>query len=136
MIDYYVLPAFFADNTQQAMAMISAAVNGDSKDALAQTPHHFELWQLGEINNQTGNLTANKEFVAECASFIRRSIRGGAGAGDRGNEPPTAGSGQRHPFAGNHAGAANGTGPVHPQGEAETGPETARKAAGAQGVAD
>lgn len=75
MIDYFVLPAFFADNTSQAMAMIAAAVNGDSKDALAQTPHHFELWQLGEIQEQTGNLTEHKEFVAECAGFIRNRVR-------------------------------------------------------------
>lgn len=100
MIDYYVLPAFFADNDQQAMAMISMTVNGDSKDALAQTPHHFELWRLGRIENQTGNITQNKEFIAECAGFIRSRVRENTGGVTRADQTQAA---ERR-----HAGETNG----------------------------
>lgn len=76
LIDYFLQP-FVADNEKAVMATLSQHIhNKDSRDALAQAPHHFELWQLA-IVQEDGHITAEKTLICGCSSLIRRDIRGG-----------------------------------------------------------
>lgn len=127
MIDYFVLPAFFADNDMQAMSMIAASVNGDRKDALAQTPHHFELWRLGEIKEQTGTLSESKEFLAECSGFIRSRVRESPNGRAAQDSAADRAAERDLKHARDDASAANGTGADGEKGPAEKGPENARQ---------
>lgn len=53
------------------MAGVSQEINRpDNKAAIAQSPQHFELHKLGEIDGE-GNITAGKEFVCDCSALIR-----------------------------------------------------------------
>lgn len=70
MIDYFLAP-FAAAKDQDVMAAISQRINNVSdQDPLAQAPHHFELWRLGQVTDQ-GHLEANREFLADCSTLIR-----------------------------------------------------------------
>lgn len=75
MLNYFMVPANFAINDSAAMSSLADLVNGDTSNAITQAPHHFELWRLGEINTETGSLTEDKEFLADCSSLIRSGIR-------------------------------------------------------------
>lgn len=75
MVDWFIQPPFFANSDQQAAASLAETVNGESKHAIVQAPHHFELHRLGEIDETTGRITESKEFLGDCSSYIRRDIR-------------------------------------------------------------
>lgn len=128
MIDYFLQP-FAAPDDKNVLAAIARQVNHqESTDAIAQTPHHFEIWRLGQVE-EDGTLTPGKEFIADASSLIRGGVRGatedqpraptlarsqGRGAGTPGH-PPQAGSAlQRAP-----------TGPL--EAEDRKGAQTARE---------
>ncbi|QXP08019.1 MAG: nonstructural protein [Arizlama microvirus] len=70
MIDYFMVP-FPAPNDNEAMAGISHEVNRTDINAAIQTaPHHFELFSLGEID-ENGTIFPKKELVCDCGSLIR-----------------------------------------------------------------
>lgn len=70
MLDYFLTP--FASRTdKEVLGGIAAGINnGDSKDALAQTPHHFEVWCIGEVL-EDGSIVAAKVLIADCGSLVR-----------------------------------------------------------------
>lgn len=94
LIGYFMRP-FPAETNFGVLAAISKAINDeDNNDALAKTPHHFEIWKLGEFNEETGKLTSQPEFLADCTSLVREGIRPGrAGRGQEAQSP--AGEAQR-----------------------------------------
>lgn len=70
MIGYYLTP-FIAPDDNQILASLSAEISReDNKNAVAYAPHQFQVWQLGEIDDE-GNLTARKELLCDCSSLIR-----------------------------------------------------------------
>ncbi|WNK12990.1 MAG: nonstructural protein [Microvirus sp.] len=74
LIDYF-MQAFVAQDDKHVMAAISTVINTEPyKDAIAQAPHHFEIWRLGEIN-EDGHIAAHKELIASCESLIRSDQR-------------------------------------------------------------
>lgn len=76
MINYYLTP-FAAHTDREVQASIATAINNpESLDAIAQAPHHFEIWILGEID-EDGNLKEHKELLATCDSLIRPGLREG-----------------------------------------------------------
>lgn len=76
MIDYFMTP-FTGESDRQVQAGLAQTINNPGNmNAIAQTPHHFELWQLGEVNEDTGKITEHREFIADCSSLVRPSIRG------------------------------------------------------------
>jgi len=79
LIDYYLTP-FAAHTDNEVMASLASAINNpESLDAIAQTPHHFEIWAIGEID-QEGHLTAAKQLLADCSTLVRPKTNDGAGS--------------------------------------------------------
>lgn len=75
LIDYYMTP-FCAESDRQVMASLSTNIsNPENLNAIAQCPQHFELYRLAEVDEETGNLTAKKEFLGDLTSFVRPGIR-------------------------------------------------------------
>ena len=75
LIEYFQQP-FIGQGDKQVLAALAFAINKDEDtNAICQAPHHFELWSLGEIDEETGVITPRQELVADCASLIRRSVR-------------------------------------------------------------
>lgn len=70
MIDYFLTP-FAAPNDQEVMASLSNEINRpDNINAIAQAPHHFELYLLGEID-ENGTIFPKKELICDCSSLVR-----------------------------------------------------------------
>lgn len=70
LIGYFLVP-FIAPSDKEIMAGISHEINRpDNYAAIAQSPHHFEIYTLGEIDDE-GNITVRKEFICDCGSLIR-----------------------------------------------------------------
>lgn len=100
LIDYYLRP-FAANDDKEVMASIATGINqGDQNSALAQTPHHFEIWRLGSVT-ETGDIRPGKELIADCASLVRGSIRRGSIPGAP--EAPGATEPSRGPTSGDRA---------------------------------
>lgn len=130
LIDYFMQP-FFGPSDKQVLAAIAQTVNDqEGKSAINQTPQHFEVWRLGEIDEQTGQVEGDREYLADADSLIRdrvradAEIRPGHGTldGTEGLSAPTApatrttaGTGQRAPAGPTQAKARQGT-------EADPGP--------------
>jgi len=74
LINYFMLP-FAAPSDADVLAGIAQQVNTqESMSAIAQAPHHFEIWKLGEVDDQ-GHITPKKELLADANSLIRENIR-------------------------------------------------------------
>lgn len=75
LIDYFMQP-FAAHDDKDVLTAFANLINiGNTNDAIAQAPHHFEIWRIAEVTEQ-GDIVASKEFLAECSSLIRSSLRG------------------------------------------------------------
>lgn len=104
MLDYF-LPALIATSEQQVLASLAMSVNsGETADALAQAPHHFELWELGTIDDQ-GNITPTRKLITDASSLVRdgvrhRSSRDTTTARDEGKRGSQAGASPGHAAAG------------------------------------
>lgn len=110
LIDYFMQP-FVADSNPKVLAALAETINDTgNRHAISQTPHHFEVWCLAEINEETGNVTGKPEFLAECSSLVRGNIRetgnpaaealprpNGGGGGTPPATAPETGPGQRAP---------------------------------------
>jgi len=76
LIDYFLVP-FVAPGDNEVKAALAQRINtttGGIEDALIQAPHHFELWELGEVH-QDGHIEAKQSLVCDCSSLIRRGVR-------------------------------------------------------------
>lgn len=75
LVGYFQQP-FVANSDHQVKASLAQLVTtGDKTNAIAATPHHFELWSLAEIDEETGNVKPNPEFLCDCSSLIRDRVR-------------------------------------------------------------
>jgi len=73
LIDYYLQP-FIAPTEKQMLASLAQLVNGEENHAVAKAPHHFEAWELAEIDEE-GNVTPTRRLVADASSLLRAGIR-------------------------------------------------------------
>lgn len=109
LLDYYMKP-FVGESDPQVLAAMANLINGEAEHVFKQAAQHFEVWRLAEIDEKTGQVGGDREFLIDCPSLIRPSIRQGAdrGAeaiprpnGGRGGPPaettPGADAGQRAP---------------------------------------
>jgi len=71
----YFLQPFTAKDVKQVQASLADTINGDTPHAIAKAPHHFELWQLAEIDEETGDVVAAKDFLFDCGALVRTDIR-------------------------------------------------------------
>jgi len=94
LIDYYMQP-FVGPDDKNVLASVARLVNqGEITSDIAQAPHQFEVWTLGEVQ-EDGTLVAKKEYIADCSSLVRGGIRR-PGAGQPGADPTEApGSGSQ-----------------------------------------
>lgn len=74
LIDYYMQP-FVGPSDKAVLSSIANVVNGDGNEPIAKKPEHFEVWRLAEIDEQTGQVGGEREFLADASSLLRRSIR-------------------------------------------------------------
>lgn len=74
LLDYYMQP-FVGPDDKEVMSALARTVNNEADtNGIAQAPHHFELWELGIIEEE-GNLTPTRKLVCDCASLIRAGVR-------------------------------------------------------------
>lgn len=128
LIDYFMQP-FVGPDDKTVLASVARLVNqGDITSDIAQAPHQFEVWKLGDVA-EDGTLVPEKQYLQDCSSLIRPDLPRTGGAG---NQAPT------HPAISRHRppedlGGGNGAdpGPVQAQAPATPGERPqAHKAAG------
>jgi len=78
LIDYYLQP-FAGPDEKNVLAAIAAQVNGDIDSAINTAPHHFEVWELGKVD-QEGHITPTRKLICDCASLVRTGLRTNARA--------------------------------------------------------
>lgn len=69
----FLVPMFF-QNKAAAVRSLGDAVNRPDKDSnFHQHPEHFQLYYLGEFDDETGlaQLLPAPEFVVDCQSLVR-----------------------------------------------------------------
>lgn len=70
MIGYFMQP-FIALSDEQVQASISADISRpENKTAIASAPDQFQVWRLGEIDDE-GDVTTGKVLICNCVSLIR-----------------------------------------------------------------
>lgn len=74
LLDYWMRP-FAAEDDKTVMHALSMNINnGETNDPIAQAPHHYELWTLGEVTDD-GHLESKRDLLCDCSSLIRASVR-------------------------------------------------------------
>lgn len=114
MLNYYQKP-FIADDDKQVLAALAQTINsGEPTNAIAQAPHHFELWSIATIDQNESQekewfIVQEATLVATLDSLIRGSVR--TDGPDRGAEmAKTIATGQGN--TGNAPGSAHGKHPI------------------------
>ena len=74
LLDYYMQP-FAGPEDKAVLASIARMINtqGEQSD-IAQAPHHFEVWELGSIDEE-GHINPTRKLIADCSSLVRPGIR-------------------------------------------------------------
>lgn len=81
LLGYFIAP-FASHSDNDVLASCARAINQeDNRDPIAQTPSHFELWQLAEINEETGKVTGDPVFLTNCSDLVRSRVRKADGPG-------------------------------------------------------
>lgn len=73
LLEYFQRP-FIGDTDATVLAAVATAINTEAKVDFAQTPTHFEVWQLAEISEESGQVRSAPKFISNC-SDLRRGIR-------------------------------------------------------------
>jgi len=81
LIDYFMQP-FPGPSDHQVKAAVAANVNEGGNHAIHAAPHQFELWRLAEIDEKTGKITPNPEYLCDLSSLVRGDLRRAGIAGD------------------------------------------------------
>lgn len=93
LLDYYQRPMVF-DRAPDLMAALAKAINStEGENEIQQAPEQFELWQLGEVDDQ-GNLKAERQLIINCASLIRNGVWTRTQRGSRQTDGEAPGSAQ------------------------------------------
>jgi len=80
MLDYFQDP-FVAPNDYNVMASVANVINNSEvQSAIAQAPHHFEIWRIATVDDQ-GHIHESRDFIADASSLVRT-----------GREPPESGT--------------------------------------------
>lgn len=92
LVDYFMQP-FIAPSDEQVLASVAQLINGKDPHVIKDAAHHFEIWRLAEVDEKTGQVGGDREFLCDCASLIRGDIwKGRITATD---EVPSSNGGQR-----------------------------------------
>lgn len=124
LIDYYMQP-FIGPADKQVLASLATVINEEGNtSAIAQKPEHFELWRLAEIDETTGQVQGDREFIADCGSLVRSGVWND-GSGKPGGAPMAA------PERGSRGKAGQAPSGASP---AERAPQSATQAENSQGA--
>lgn len=81
LIGYFMQP-FPGPSDHQVKAAVANNVNNqEGTHAINQAPHQFELWRLAGIDEETGKVTGEPEYLCDLASLVRGGVRGEGDAG-------------------------------------------------------
>lgn len=69
LLDYFQTP-FVAPGDNEVKASVSQAIMGENQSAIAQTPHHFEVWKIAEVDDE-GYINPIRELVCDVSALIR-----------------------------------------------------------------
>lgn len=70
MLDYFQDP-FVAPNDYNVLASVANVINNpEVHSAIAQAPHHFEIWRIATVDDQ-GHINESREFVSDCSALVR-----------------------------------------------------------------
>ncbi len=69
----FLLPMYFQNNAAATRAIGDAVNKATEENQFYQHPEHFQLYHLGEFDEDTGQITPNvaPEFVVDCQSLVR-----------------------------------------------------------------
>lgn len=71
LLDYYLQP-FVAPNDNAVRASLAQTIlQGGDNSAIAQAPHHFEIWVVAEIDEETLKLAPIHQLLGDCHSLVR-----------------------------------------------------------------
>lgn len=75
MLDYFQRPMAF-ERAADVLSALGTVVNNPDQvtNEIHQAPHHFELWELGEVDEE-GKIRVTHTLVANCSSLVRDSFR-------------------------------------------------------------
>lgn len=106
LLDFF-MPPFLGPSTKQVLASLAQIINGEnSEHPLAKKPQHFEIFCLGEVN-ENGDVKADKEFLCDATSLIRNGLRiDGTGGSEEGK-------GAHHESSGDPPRSYGGTDPYN-----------------------
>lgn len=137
MLDYFQ-PPVCVNRGEDLLAAIAKSINGvgEAKNELAQAPDHYEVWRIGEVDDQ-GHIKPEREFIINCSQLIRGGVwKRQPGAAGLDAEAPGGRTEMRSPSGG----PANGNGSealqnaVAPKGSPAG--ESEKRPAGSSRVAD
>lgn len=109
LVDYFQQP-FVGPNDKAVMAAMSKHLS-EGNDAICHTPHQFELWTLAQFDEETGDVTKEKQLICTCDSLIRPGVREGSYARRSPVDPYAPGNAGAPAAAGTAAGADSGAPP-------------------------
>ncbi len=70
MLDYFQDP-FVAPNDHTVLASVANVINNNEvTNAIAQAPHHFEIWRIATVDEQ-GTIRESREFLGDCSALVR-----------------------------------------------------------------
>lgn len=123
LIDYFMTP-FCAPSDKHVLASLANVINNtEATDAIAQAPHHFEIWKLGTVH-EDGHIEPQQGLITDCASLVRPGIRTREERGAQPDTQPAPGSQGAPGSRGSNGGATNGP----PQNQARPAPGQAQEA--------
>lgn len=73
LMDYFMQP-FAAPGIPQLLSAISRQVTNETESDIAQAPHQFEVWKLGQVDDQ-GHITVERVYLCDCSSLVRSRVR-------------------------------------------------------------
>lgn len=77
LLEYFMQP-FAAPGDKEVMGALATTINRALKNEepydIAQAPHHFEIWELGEVD-EDGHIIPSRRLICDCSSLVRGDIR-------------------------------------------------------------
>lgn len=72
-VQSFLLPMFFQNNAAATRALGDAVNKASEDNQFYQHPEHYQLYYLGNYNEDTGQISTNQapEFIVDCESLRR-----------------------------------------------------------------
>jgi len=74
MLNYFQRPVM-ADQAPDVVAAVATAINNGENNDFCKKPEDFEVWQIGEFDQESGLLVPKLTIITNCASLVRTGVR-------------------------------------------------------------